>query len=118
MEWIKEGDRNTSFFHRQTSTHKKRNHIRKLWDKEGQWKYETTDIQGIISEYFSELFTLNRPNSDILELWLNRNRWLWDNRGLSPPDIVSRSRCLLSKFVEYCSSLKGPERNDAIRREW
>ncbi|KAK4438681.1 hypothetical protein Salat_0202600 [Sesamum alatum] len=249
MEWIKEGDRNTSFFHQRASTCKKWNYISKLHDKEGQWTFETMDIQRIISDYFSELFTSNRPNSDILEevsgsipkkvhddtliwhyntmgssplevyttwhclfprnqwrpaqlikngkdgtsfgigvinvypickaigedtsyaflfcpvsqqvwalsdlplrvvsdwksdveswfcgvseeldgpaadsaltlywqLWLNRNRWLWKNGGLSPPDIVWRAHCLLSEFGEYCTSLKGHERKDDIRRKW
>ncbi|KAK4416954.1 hypothetical protein Salat_2520900 [Sesamum alatum] len=66
---------------------------------------------------------LEGPDADFAptlcwQIWLNRNRWLWDGGGLSPPDIVWRARCLLSEFIEYHTSLKGREGTMSNIVEW
>ena len=35
--WLKEGDRNTKFFHAQTSERRKQNTIVGIWDEQGRW---------------------------------------------------------------------------------
>lgn len=55
--WLQEGDQNTMFFHKYASGRKKANQICKLKDKHGEWKENEVDIQEIIIDYFSELFT-------------------------------------------------------------
>lgn len=35
--WLKEGDRNTNFFHRKASNLLRKNKINGLFDKQGQW---------------------------------------------------------------------------------
>ncbi|KAL8146232.1 hypothetical protein AgCh_004104 [Apium graveolens] len=55
--WLEEGDQNTRFFHKFASGRKKTNQICRLKDKHGEWKSNEVDIQEIIIDYFSELFT-------------------------------------------------------------
>ena len=55
--WLKEGDQNTRFFHNFASGRRKNNQVRRLKDKNGDWKEEEQEIQEIITDYFAELFT-------------------------------------------------------------
>ncbi|XP_074360858.1 uncharacterized protein LOC141701117 [Apium graveolens] len=55
--WLREGDRNSSFFHKYATTRKEHNKIKKLKDKHGEWKEENAEIQEVITEYFTELFS-------------------------------------------------------------
>lgn len=49
--WLKEGDRNTRFFHKMAGLRSSFNTIRKL--KVGErWIYDATTIQDVIEEYF------------------------------------------------------------------
>ncbi|KAK4425321.1 hypothetical protein Salat_1726100 [Sesamum alatum] len=52
------------------------------------------------------------------QIWLNRNRWLWENDGSSPLEIVARTRRILSNFDEYNCSLIGSVVRNSPRREW
>ncbi|KAL0314933.1 UNVERIFIED_CONTAM: putative mitochondrial protein [Sesamum angustifolium] len=60
-QWLQEGDRNTKFFHTRASTRFCRNSINKLKNNCGVWCHRKTDIQSIITEYFSSLFTSSNP---------------------------------------------------------
>ncbi|XP_074352478.1 uncharacterized protein LOC141691607 [Apium graveolens] len=55
--WLREGDRNSSFFHKYATTRKEHNKIKKLKDKHGEWKEENAEIQEVITKYFTELFS-------------------------------------------------------------
>ncbi|XP_074277216.1 uncharacterized protein LOC141600859 [Silene latifolia] len=59
--WLKEGDRNTKYFHRKAGQRKKKNHIAKLIDDEGRVHEGTKKVSAIAKEYFKELFTSGRP---------------------------------------------------------
>ncbi|KAK4425143.1 hypothetical protein Salat_1708200 [Sesamum alatum] len=52
------------------------------------------------------------------QIWLNRNKWLWDNTGSSPLELVSRTRQILSEYEEYCCSLKVLAETKSINRDW
>lgn len=54
--WLREGDQNTRFFHTYASGRKRNNQLRGLMDKHDEWKENEEDIQGIIVDYFTELF--------------------------------------------------------------
>lgn len=54
--WLKSGDKNTSFFHQIASGRKKRNAIDKIRDANGLFAEEEDRIEQIFCEYFEDLF--------------------------------------------------------------
>jgi hypothetical protein len=55
--WMKSGDRNTSFFHNFATAQKKRNCIKCLKDGGGRWIEEEKDLEVHINNYFENLFS-------------------------------------------------------------
>lgn len=55
--WLKEGDKNTSFFHRMAKGRHRRNHISRIKDSDGNWIEEEQAIGDIFSDYFKNIFT-------------------------------------------------------------
>jgi hypothetical protein len=54
--WLRQGDRNTSFFHNFASARRKRNFILKLKNNNGDWVEGTDMLKPVILDYFSNLF--------------------------------------------------------------
>ena len=48
---------NSRFFHATATTRKRRNYITTLRNAQGYWCTTSADIDGLISDYFSKLFT-------------------------------------------------------------
>lgn len=63
MNKIKDGNRNTMFFHCKASQ-QKNNFIRGPFDGSGYWHEEDDDLEGVVSEYFSSLFSSSSPSKD------------------------------------------------------
>jgi hypothetical protein len=57
INWLKEGDRNTRFFHQKAVWRARRNKIKKLKDLDGAWKDSPSDMERMANSYFQELFT-------------------------------------------------------------
>ncbi|KAL0374642.1 UNVERIFIED_CONTAM: putative mitochondrial protein [Sesamum radiatum] len=62
--WLKEGDRNSSFFHAKASRRHQINSIRRLRKDNGEWTVSTVEVQQCILRYFHQVFSSNRPSSD------------------------------------------------------
>ena len=60
--WLKSGDRNTKFFHAVASQRRKRNKIEGLME-EGVWLESLEDIERVILNYFSSIYSTDHPNS-------------------------------------------------------
>ncbi|KAK9678607.1 hypothetical protein RND81_11G222600 [Saponaria officinalis] len=59
--WLKEGDKNTKFFHRKAGQRRKRNHISKLID-DARMVYEGDEqVNTAAVDYFKTLFTSSNP---------------------------------------------------------
>jgi len=50
--WVKLGDRNTSFFHTQTLVRRKRNKLQGLFLENGQWNSDDVILQAEAINYF------------------------------------------------------------------
>ncbi|KAL0411811.1 UNVERIFIED_CONTAM: putative mitochondrial protein [Sesamum latifolium] len=61
--WLKEGDRNTHFFHNKASNRFQRNMILKLKGANEQWVEEEEEIQQMIIDYFHGVFGSCNPDS-------------------------------------------------------
>jgi hypothetical protein len=54
--WLRDGDSNTKFFHAMASSRRRRNHITKLSNNEGDLVHDQSGICNIAKEYFDNLF--------------------------------------------------------------
>ncbi|KAL9679594.1 hypothetical protein QQ045_017460 [Rhodiola kirilowii] len=61
-EWLRQGDRNTAYFHAKASQRKRRNHIDKLKNQQGEICESEPEIVSIITDYFSNIF-YSQPRS-------------------------------------------------------
>ena len=59
IQWLKDGDRNTGFFHAITRQRRLLNSFLVLEDKDGRAVHEEPQIAEVITEYFNEIFTSN-----------------------------------------------------------
>ncbi|XP_017614083.1 uncharacterized protein LOC108459248 [Gossypium arboreum] len=65
-QWLKEGDRNTRYFHVRATGRKKNNSIDRLKDMQGAWHEDKNEICHIVWNYFHDLFrTSIAPDEDI-----------------------------------------------------
>jgi hypothetical protein len=60
VAWLKEGDRNTSFFHRKASHRARKNKIKKLKHTNGSYAENNEEIKGIVTTFFKNLYTNDR----------------------------------------------------------
>lgn len=60
--WLKEGDKNTSFFHRTASGRRKRNRITRIRNSAGVWIEDPTSIEKVFTDYFRNIFTSDSTN--------------------------------------------------------
>lgn len=63
VEWLKNGDRKTKFFHASASQRQSKNRIEGLMDSEGEWHTEEGETKAIIVNYFKNIFHSNRPTN-------------------------------------------------------
>ncbi|KAK1584321.1 hypothetical protein Q3G72_031946 [Acer saccharum] len=59
--WLKEGDKNTKFFHLTTMIRRRYNKLEGLKDEDGIWRCEKEDMQAIALSYFTKLFSGQPP---------------------------------------------------------
>ncbi|KAK3211646.1 hypothetical protein Dsin_016352 [Dipteronia sinensis] len=70
VEWLRNGDRNTRFFHSKASVRKARNKIKGLVVEGGNWKVAAIDLERITCHYFDNLFkSCNPTESDLAKVW-------------------------------------------------
>ena len=53
--WLKEGDRNTRFFHKETMANRQQNRISRLKTASGQIVERQEDIEGNLVQFYSDL---------------------------------------------------------------
>lgn len=54
--WLKDGDRNSSFFHHKASNRKRRNAIKRILDDNGEVHIKQEEITKVIRDYYQKIF--------------------------------------------------------------
>ena len=62
VNWIKHGDKNTSFFHLKASQRRQRNFIKGILDPAGRWCEEIEEVAGVAVDYFNNMFSKGSCN--------------------------------------------------------
>jgi hypothetical protein len=65
--WLKEGDRNSAFFHQKASDKRSRNKVVGLTDEAGVWQTNPNDVAGILVRYYEGIFRAEGFDSDALQ---------------------------------------------------
>ncbi|XP_040990995.1 uncharacterized protein LOC121238231 [Juglans microcarpa x Juglans regia] len=63
QRWLREGDRNTKFFHQCASLRRKVNMIKKLVDDDGQEVHSNERISSLFQDYYKEFFSTSSPEN-------------------------------------------------------
>jgi exonuclease III len=61
MHWMKEGDKNTRFFHECVKQRRRRNYISQIEDEDGRMRVDQNEVEQAFSSYFQNLFTSSNP---------------------------------------------------------
>ena len=61
--WLKEGDRNTKYFHSVASSRRRNNGVLRLQDETGRWHETHGNIEKVFLDYFSDLFKSSTPSN-------------------------------------------------------
>ena len=60
---VREGDRNTKFFHARASDRCMKNTILGLWNNEGKWCDDKDSIAATTVSYFQNIYTTTSPSN-------------------------------------------------------
>lgn len=67
VTWLKEGDKNTMFFHSRVVWRAKKNKIKKLRNQQGEWVDKPEEMEQLATDFFKNLFTVD-PSLDPEEI--------------------------------------------------
>ncbi|KAL3813976.1 hypothetical protein ACJIZ3_015244 [Penstemon smallii] len=65
--WMREGDKNTKFFHAKASSRRKMNMIDGIRDANGVWREKANELEAIVADYFRDIFTSSNPSESAME---------------------------------------------------
>ncbi|XP_024178720.1 uncharacterized protein LOC112184715 [Rosa chinensis] len=71
IQWLRDGDRNTSFFHRRASNRRCRNRVKGLRNGQGQWTSQPIEVSDILINYYETIFRSETVDSIALETILD-----------------------------------------------
>ncbi|XP_024190432.1 uncharacterized protein LOC112194424 [Rosa chinensis] len=64
--WLKDGDRNSAYFHRKASNRKNKNTIKGLLNAAGEWQSEPATLQHMIFKYYAQVFCSEDVNDEAI----------------------------------------------------
>ena len=63
VQWLKNGDQNTKFFHGIATQRKRKNFIKGLRDGNGVWQEDEEVFSAVITDFYTHLFTSSNPQA-------------------------------------------------------
>ncbi|KAK3212452.1 hypothetical protein Dsin_017158 [Dipteronia sinensis] len=70
VEWLKQGDQNTKYFHWKAKARRMRNEVLGLYDANGNWCEGDSEVELVVAEYFTNLFTFYEPHEEDIDRML------------------------------------------------
>lgn len=64
---VRDGDKNTSYFHHKASQRRSRNKMKGLYDGEGVWQEDDDKLEEVVADYYSKLFTSTVPTASEMQ---------------------------------------------------
>ena len=61
VQWLRDGDKNTRFFHSKATQRRRRNYIKGLYDENGIWCTHPTRVTDTVVQFYQKLFTSCEP---------------------------------------------------------
>ena len=61
VQWLKNGDQNTKFFHGTATQRKRKNFIKGLRDGNGVWQEDEEVFSTLLNDFYTNLFTSSNP---------------------------------------------------------
>ncbi|KAL6204999.1 hypothetical protein ACLB2K_022265 [Fragaria x ananassa] len=71
VTWLRDGDKNTSFFHRKASNRKRKNNLKGLYNDLGEWVEDDEGVEQVVSSYFQSMFTAEDVDIEAMNTTLN-----------------------------------------------
>jgi hypothetical protein len=59
LAWLKEGNKNTGYFHRQAVWRARKNRIKKLKDADGNWQEDPQALKHMTTDFLKNLYQAN-----------------------------------------------------------
>ncbi|KAH9688162.1 reverse transcriptase domain-containing protein [Citrus sinensis] len=69
-DWLREGDKNTKYFHAKASARKRKNKVWGIENEQGIWLKDRDEIEEEIYSHFQELFTTSSPTPSQIQATL------------------------------------------------
>ncbi|KAF7843157.1 ribonuclease H [Senna tora] len=93
-QWIKDGDRNTRYYHTKAINRRKRNKIIMLRNNEGAWTENLEEIKAIIVNFFKELFsddtqTISETDFNYRWPYIRKEEWESISHAFTKDEIVA-----------------------------
>lgn len=90
--WLKDGDKNTKFFHTKASQRRRVNEIKKLKDETGNSCRGEENVERLLISYFNNLFTTSNPSdveetSEVVRGKLSQSQILWCEKEFTDEEV-------------------------------
>ena len=93
IQWLKEGDKNTAYFHQKVKSNWNHNKIQKVKDNGGHEVYDKEQVKEVFVRYFSHLFNDPTPSTPMFSIFSQTD--LFEDR-LNP----NETQCLITPIEE------------------
>lgn len=90
--WLKDGDRNTNFFHNKANQRAKTNDIKKIKDEEGVWWRGDEHVERVLINYYDDLFSSSNPSNieevcEVVSGKLSKDHKVWCEMEYTPEEV-------------------------------
>lgn len=87
VNWLRNDNRNSTFFQVTTSARRRRNNILRLLEEQGDWITSEVDIMIEVCDYFENMFSWDQPV------------WNEDHPGCIPTQVSAEMRIKIERYV-------------------